>query len=276
MDMQQKLNQLQQDGIIILENIIPEQLISNMQNAFSHRLKRLNFNSTMGSQRTEIYRNYVEDLLSVDQSFLKTIILPTIQFFVKQYISNDAVLMEARGWETKIVKKEFHGWHKDGWYDKKIYVEPPRQLKVAIYLTDVETGPFAYVKGSHKNVKSDPFVLHKHYSDEFVGQYKNDIVKVTGKAGTIIIFDTAGIHRQMSPNLSERRAIFFTFHSPDSQIDPSELEYGRYGPIIINNLFVDEDVTLEDLKFLGFFQKHYASVGSQQSIRFPWLSWLIK
>ena len=276
MDTEFHIQQLNNDGIIILHDIIPEILLKNMQRAFEQKLSHITFNSTYGSQRTEMFRHYVEDLLMVDPSFVKFAINPELMKIVRGYISNDVVLKECRGWQTKIVKKHFHSWHKDGWYDKKIYSSPPRQLKVVIYLTDVSSGSFSYIKGTHNSVKSNPDILHEHFNDQFLEPYKENKIFALGKAGTVVIFNTAGIHCQNSPNLLPRNAAFYTFHSPEIQIDQSEMEYNRYEPLLISNEFIDDTFTMSDLKMLGFFQKPAASTRAHKLIRYPVLSSIVR
>lgn len=276
MDTDAYIEQLKKDGILILENFISEEMLSHMQEAFKNQLNHIQFNSTSGFQHYEMYRDFVEDLMALDASFVQFALKPELCAIVKGYISPNAIVSECRGWRTRIVKEPFHAWHKDGWYDKKTYSEPPKQLKAAIYLTDVTSGSFSYVKGSHVNIKSNPQVLHEHFSNAFLETYKKDMVFALGKAGTVVIFDTAGVHCQNNPNLSPRHAAFYTFNTPDVRLDASEVEYGRYGKLLINNTFVDDTATLEDLKFLGFFQKKSARKTTIESIRFPTLSAIVK
>lgn len=276
MEHRQILSQLEKDGIIILQNFVPSSDLNRMQKAFNNRLEKLNFNSTLGFQRYEMHRDYVEDLLACDQSFMRFAVNPVLINIVREYISSDAILKECRGWRTRIVKKKFHGWHKDGWYDKKVYKTPPKQLKAVVYLTDVNSGSFSYIKGTHKSIKPNPTLLHEHFSDAFIARLKEDIVYASGSAGTVVIFDTSGIHCQSSPNLSPRHAAFYTYHSPAVSIDSSELEFGRYGPLLINNAIIDDTFTIDDLKIIGFFQKEFGSMGQQALTRNPILSSMVR
>ena len=149
-------------------------------------------------------------------------------------------------------------------------------MKAVIYLSDVSSGSFSYIKGTHKSVKPDPVLLHEHFKDSFVEKYKKDIVYANGKAGTVIIFDTSGIHCQSSPNLTPRDAVFYTYNAPAISIDASELEYGGYGPLLVSNAMIDETFTVDDLKILGFFQKEFGSMGQQRLTRNPILSAIVK
>ena len=90
------------------------------------------------------------------------------------------------------------GWHRDS--------AANHQFKAILYLTDVteESGPFSYVVGSHKaqNVvvaeMKYNFTPHQNrFSEEELSPLlaKAEVKRITGKAGTLILADTRGIHR---------------------------------------------------------------------------------
>lgn len=96
------------------------------------------------------------------------------------------------------------GWHRD---------DPVRnQLKFILYLNDVDesNGPFKYITGSHG-------VLSKIFTSllrlKIVSRFssvpsRESIITYTGKAGTLIIADTSGIHRGSLLEIgTERKAI---------------------------------------------------------------------
>ena len=58
-------------------------------------------------------------------------------------------LVEAKGWRSLPTRRDFHGWHGDAWYDQAKVDHIPREVKLAVYLTDVKAGAFKYIKGSH-------------------------------------------------------------------------------------------------------------------------------
>jgi hypothetical protein len=93
------------------------------------------------------------------------------------------------------------GWHRDSPFT--------HQFKTILYLTDVDesTGPFQYIKGSHSfsSIKKSCKFLGKNinerrFSNEEVELLKKnnvvgEVITVTGKAGTLLIADTRGLHR---------------------------------------------------------------------------------
>ena len=73
-------------------------------------------------------------------------------------------------------------------------------LKVFIYLNDVnkKNGPHVYVKESIHNIKKISIndKLSERYDDDIIdNNFKNDIIKICGNAGTMIFEDTHGLHK---------------------------------------------------------------------------------
>ena len=116
-------------------------------------------------------------------------------------------------------------WHRD----------PPlgdeRILKVFLYLTDVDetSGPFMYVKGSHRSGRLGHFFRTKQpygiYPDagtvEAEPQLLKEIIACTGKAGTVVFCDTTGLHKGGFSTKKERDMVTLEYVSPASLQKPS-------------------------------------------------------
>ncbi|MDX6558284.1 MAG: hypothetical protein QOF72_1333, partial [Blastocatellia bacterium] len=59
--------ELETNGIIVLPSIVSPEQLRGMQAAFESRLRRVRWNNFDGYQRTEVYRQMVEDVLLLDQ-----------------------------------------------------------------------------------------------------------------------------------------------------------------------------------------------------------------
>ena len=100
-------------------------------------------------------------------------------------------------------------WHRDP--------EDKRMLKFFLYVNDVDkdAGPFTYIAGSQYGGKYGHLFPAKRPRGSYPDAHevaervdKKDIHELTGKAGTIILADTAGLHRGGHARLRER--IMFT------------------------------------------------------------------
>ena len=106
-------------------------------------------------------------------------------------------------------------FHRDPGIDKCI--------KVLVYLNDVDmySGPFTYVKFSHLQdvhpIKSKRFGGGGIYPDEKNFQKlvnKDQIIPICGKAGTVIIADTTGLHCGGSSLDKTRKMATIVFYPP--------------------------------------------------------------
>lgn len=256
---------LDRDGIVRLPGLLDNETLASMQQAFATRLKSLRFSHFDGYERTEIYRHMVEDVLLLDQGFVDLALHPRVLAILRGYLGDRFRLTEAKGWKTLATRRDFHGWHGDAWYDQVATREIPKEVKLAFYLTDVESGEFQYIRGSHRQMHPS------NISDEWVDSIDpSRLEKVREPAGSAILFDTSGIHRQATPNLQDRLAVFYAYHDPAVPLQPEDRAYHRYHPLLLNAAFLG-GISEEQQRVLGFGDRsHYVHAFEHQE-RFPWL-----
>jgi ectoine hydroxylase-related dioxygenase (phytanoyl-CoA dioxygenase family) len=243
---------LDEDGIAVLPSLLDAQRLSDMQRAFSRKLKRLRWNDFDGYEQTELYRHMVHDVLTLEQGFVDIALHPIIKSVLSEYLGPNYELTEAKGWKSLPTNRDFHGWHGDAWYEQEGAKEIHREVKLAMYLTDVTSGAFNYIKGSHR--KQHPRMVK---SSEVRDVSEDQIVKLLGPAGSAFLFDTSGIHRQGVPMLQRRHAIFYNYHDPTVALQKEDVDYYRYHPLTLNAAFLG-NLTSEDQRILGFGRKtHY-------------------
>ncbi len=240
------LAELRTEGIIVLHDLLPPHRLKSMQRAFEVKLRRLRWNNFDGYQKTEPYRHMVEDVLLLEQGFVDLAIHPLVKEIMKGYIGPSYELTEAKGWKSLPTKRDFHGWHGDAWYDTDKALEIHKELKLAMYLTDVRSGAFNFIRGSHRKQHPRPV---KNY--ELPAPSELPIAELTGSAGTAFIFDTSGIHRQGVPMLEPRQAIFYNYHDPNVPLQAEDVNYYRYHPLLLNAAFLG-NLSEEDRRVLGF------------------------
>jgi hypothetical protein len=245
----QLLRELETEGIVRLPNFLSAQQLGDMQRAFDVRLKRLRWNNLDGYEKTEPYRHMVENLLVLDQGFVDAALHPTVKAILNRYLGEKYELVEARGWRSLPTRRDFHGWHGDAWYDQEIAQGIPKEVKLAVYLTDVRSGAFNYIKGSHRQQAPRPI-----RTVELPEVPASQVAELTGPAGTAFLFDTSGIHRQSVPMLEPRHALFYNYHDPDVRLHKEDIQFYRYHPLLLNAAFLG-NLEAEDQRILGFGNK---------------------
>lgn len=257
--------QLDETGIAVLADPLPVKVLQKMQTTFAQQLTHPQFNTWTGYQQNEKWRLLIEDLLTLSPAFLFPVLNDSIMEICRQYIGTDFQMTEARGWQTVRTNRNFHGWHNDAWYDVQACGTPPAQLKMGIYLSDVDSGEFCYVETTHKQ-KLTP----DHWNDKQVKNMSLPIRHVKGQAGTFFLFDTCGVHRQNSPILTKRNVVFFNFHDPEIPIQNLDQSYNRYSPLLLNAAFL-KGLTKEQERILGFGDNRYFQEAISPKQRYPWL-----
>jgi hypothetical protein len=183
---------------------------------------------------------------------------------VREYVGPSFQLTEAKGWLSLPTESDFHGWHGDAWYDQTKVQEVPRELKLGIYLTEVRSGAFMYIKGSHG--QQAPRTIHRR---EVADVPPEQVLEAAGPAGTAILFDTTGIHRQSCPILEPRQAVFYCYHDAGIPLQAEDREYYRYHPLLLNAAFL-AGLSEEDRRILGFgdkrnYRENYQRPGQQRA-----------
>src|SRR6266403_2473085 len=222
--------ELENTGIAVLPPIVRPQQLHSMQAAFEVRLKRMLWNNFDGYRKTEPYRHMVEDVLLLDQGFVDLALHPLVKHILTRYLGTRYELTEAKGWRSMPTKYDFHGWHGDTWYDQATQQTIHREIKLAMYLTDVRSGAFKFIKGSHR--QQHPRLV-KNYEVKDA-----QIFEVKGPAGTAFLFDTSAIHRQGVPMLETRQALFYNYHDPKVPLQQEDLIAYRYHPLLLNAAFL--------------------------------------
>ena len=257
------VSELEANGIVVLPNLLSAEQLRDMQKAFAVKLRRMRWNNIDGYYKSEIYRHMVADVLTLDQGFVDLALHPLVKDILNSFMGTNYELTEAKGWKSLPTTRDFHGWHSDAWYDQTSASEIYREVKLGFYLTDVRTGAFNYMKGSHR--QQHPRILKKHEVNELLA---SRLVEVTGPAGTAFLFDSSGIHRQGMPILEPRQAIFLVYHDPRVTLQPEDVTYYRYHPLILNAAFLG-NLSAEDQRILGIGNKMNFQPAFDRSARTP-------
>ncbi len=133
-------------------------------------------------------------------------------------------------------------WHTDNKTDRSFAHIPG--LIFICYIEDVEDGEFQYVRGS-QNWSGDK--AYSDYTDEFIqANHRKDVVDFKAPKGTIVIYDTYGIHRAKPVLRGDfvRKSLFFQV---DSKVDSAE-------PLLLNPSYLNKELTPKLQAYLGFGQ----------------------
>lgn len=154
---------------------------------------------------------HAEKIGGLLEDFLKDPFIEHCRYIYTGVKNPDKLLLAARLDATSGNRGSGGGWHRDS---------PHRsQFKAILYLNDVDTsnGPFQYLERSHKFSHSLRLVLrslarpHQYrFTEEEIMRIlstKSPVRTFSGKAGTLLLVDTKGIHRGCPITLGRRYAL---------------------------------------------------------------------
>lgn len=263
---ERSLAELESTGVVVLPPLVSAETLAEMQETFANRLRHQTVNSTDGYQRGELFRLTVDNVLTLSQGFVDIALHPIVTGVISRYVGSSYGLCEAKGWQTQRTLTDFNTWHGDAWYDQKSITDRiPREVKLAFFLSDVKSGAFQYIKGTHR--KQAPYVVQKQERERLDLSQMREFF---GRAGTAVLFDTSGIHRQGVPVLEPRRAVFYNYHDRDVTLQKEDIDYYRYHPLILNAAFLG-DLTPEQCRVLGFGHTGRLQLNHVRAPRFPTL-----
>lgn len=258
--------QLERDGIAELPMLLAPAQLAGLQRAFRGVLARPSFNTWLGYEQNEKWRILVENVMALHPAAFDLALHPLVTDALRRYLGPEFALTEARGWRTIRTRRNFHGWHADAWHDPSFQGEP-REVKLAVYLSDVESGHFAYLAGTHR-----PRRAPRHWGPAEVAPLQHLERAMRGKAGSCFLFDTAGVHRQTTPCLTPRDVLFFNFHDPAVPIQAEDVANARYRPMQLNAGYLPV-LDAEQARILGFGRARAAPedgvIGRPDIRRFP-------
>jgi hypothetical protein len=222
-------------GYFSFPNALTESAVDAIESAATASRVNLNKNEICGVCAEDQY--YLTNLLAVSKKFYDLATSNLVMEICKKYLGHEFRLKALRYYET--YGGHHMQWHTDNKTDRG-FADIPGIIFI-LYISDVEDGQFQYVEGSHlwsgEKAYSD-------YSDEFIEEnYKEKIKDFKYPSGSLIVYNTYGIHRA-KPVFNKsftRKSVFF-------QVDINSQDAE---PIILNAKFLS--YLSDDIKmFLGF------------------------
>lgn len=200
---------IEANGFCVIPNFIPKKQCNDLRERLDDLIdsRSCNFWTDDIGADTRIY--FAESVDSRFKDLYENDFIRKILYEYTGLSAPEGFLLAARIDAVKGNEGSGGGWHRDS--------PISRQFKAIIYLNDVDErqGPFQYVRNSHRKLSSILAYWRKQFKP---GQYRYDDSElnnylaasgenaelIVGRAGTLVLVDTKGIHRG-APILNGRR-----------------------------------------------------------------------
>ena len=238
--------EINENGFFSFDKALTENFINQIADDVNSAGLSLNNNNVGGVYYTHGNQFFFSHLLAVSRSFFNYCTSNKILDFCSDYFKEKYRLKCLRYYEN------FGGQNMQWHTDNRNYTGKETSgtniknqgLIVWAYIEDVHDSEFQYLKGSHNwSDKKD----HNDYSGEYIDKnHTSDIVGFKKPKGSIIIYNTRGIHRAKPTSDTNfiRKSILLRI---DADIEHSE-------PILLKTEYV-EKIDERIKEYLGFGKK---------------------
>lgn len=237
------------DGFFQMEGGITSEFVTQVLKDVADHPFEINKNWVTGVYANQQY--YLTHMLACSEAYADLVTHPKVFEICDKLLGERFRLKAMRYYET--FGKHHMQWHTDNKTDRG-FAHIPGLIFIA-YLADVTDGEFQYIRGSQQWSGE---TAYSDYSDAFIEkQHAKDIVSFKAPRGTVLVYDTYGIHRARPVKDPKfvRKSMFFQV---DSKVESAE-------PMLINPRYVkSRDPRILD--YLGFGQAAEYSIYPDTSL----------
>ena len=225
--MQKNIEQYQSKGYVILEDAIPPEKLSEVQESYEETVAdaiRLGFaekDETTGLMKGHRFQNPHHPQLA-KRPLTEAISSPPIIEFISEFVGGEFAFF---GFAAFAMNEDFDyrgGWHRDSyaaWGKDSPEEMRVRELKhykciqVLLALRDDEC--FWFVPGSHNRPNTPDEEAHFNENRTGWEEMFEGAIQVKLRAGSAVPFDSRGIHRGLKRPGVSRRSVFIVYGPPE-------------------------------------------------------------
>ena len=188
-------NEIKKNGFFSFDGALTEDFTNQIGKDVEEAGLSLNNNNVGGVFFTHGSQFFLSHMLAVSKSFFNYCTSSKVFDICNDYFNDKYRLKSLRYYEN--LAGQGMQWHTDNrdYLGKEFSgtsIKNPGIIILA-YISDVEDGEFQYIRGSHIWSSNNKF---NDYKLEYINEnYKDDIVGFKKPKGSIIIYNTHGIHR---------------------------------------------------------------------------------
>jgi ectoine hydroxylase len=192
----QQRKQWDEEGYLVLENALAGDQLKRLQAAFDRAAAECKDDWLDKIAKGEAAATFfdIPDPLQRDKIFIDIVDHPAWYGLLQDFTDGETLFLAPQVRTVPLWPMSYTGWHPDVGHSN------PLHIKVQIYVDDVteKSGEFAYVPGSHR-LDSGPYARPK-FAESMPGH-----LRLPGKAGTAIVFNSYGWHTAMDNSTSTPR-----------------------------------------------------------------------
>ena len=203
------LESLKKEGVIVLRNLLESKTIDKINFSSNKILLKPNILGTVGYYQIDPFKK-VYDAFLLGEEVINAIVNEKIINLIETYTGDKILIGGAYLKHDMGANEVYFPYHRHTGADLTNRKNRPYGCGIVLYVHDTEEGAFCYSVGSHKLSleENDVAEMDKHPNLE---ELKNNLRRINGKAGDIVIFDENGFHGPEQPTKKPRTVILGSY-----------------------------------------------------------------
>jgi len=238
------LESLKKEGVVVLRNLLESKTIDKINFSSNKILLKPNILGTVGYYQVDPFKKLYDAFL-LGEEVINAIVNEKIINLIETYTGDKILLTGGATLKHDMGANEtYFPYHRHTGVDLTNRKNRPYGCGVLFYLHDTEKGAFCYSLGSHKLSleENDEALMDKHPNLE---ELKNNLKRINGKAGDIIIFDENGFHGPEQPTKTPRTVILANYQLAKYINNKTRHAF----PVVMSDL---KNLTSTQLRCMGF------------------------
>ena len=244
--LENSINLLKKDGVVVIRGISNINNIKTINNKAKKILAVPALLGSNGYNQKDIYKKTYDGFL-IGKEVVEIVTNENILDLIEKYLNDSVNLTEIFLKKDLGHNKIYFPYHMHKGTDLNINAKIPFGCGAMLYLHDTDIGAFCYALGSHNiyyndaNEENDGLLSSSNNRLEI----ENNLHRINGKKGDIIIFDERGYHGPEQPVKATRTVLLYGYQSVKASKNSTRTEI----PIIINHL---KGLSIRQLNTIGF------------------------
>lgn len=237
------LSELKDKGLCVLRGVDSDKNLNLINRKVSSVLENPSILGSVGYYQKEPHKILYDGFL-LGKEVINLISNKYLINIIEEYVEDEIILNEIFLKYDLGTDLVYFPYHRHTGADIEGPVDKPFGCGCMVYLHDTDAGAFCYSIYSHKYpiYKNAESLLSKH---DHKNKLEENLHKVVGKKGDLVIFDERGFHGPEQPTKASRKVLLFGYQSKKSTLNRS-----RTGiPVIISDL---KDLSQKQLSSIGF------------------------
>ena len=244
--LENSINLLKKDGVVVIRGISNINNIKIINNKAKKILAVPALLGSNGYNQKDLHKKTYDGFL-IGKEVVEIVTNENILDLIEKYLNDSVNLTEIFLKKDLGHNKIYFPYHMHKGTELNINTKIPFGCGAMLYLHDTYIGAFCYALGSHNiyyndaNEENDGLLSSSNNRLEI----ENNLHRINGKKGDIIIFDERGYHGPEQPVKATRTVLLYGYQSVKASKNSTRTEI----PIIINHL---KGLSIRQLNTIGF------------------------